>query len=92
MKVAGAEVKDACGNTQLCAGLEAGIEGAVQTDYTLCTERDNEDEWGYFLNLDNRIDCLWAVRHRWPSGARFSMSCYRYQALLLVHANDGYDG
>ena len=40
LKVAGAETKDACGNAQLCAGLEAGIEGAVHTTYTLFAETD----------------------------------------------------
>ena len=29
MKVAGDQTKTACGNLQLCAGLEAGIEGAT---------------------------------------------------------------
>ena len=29
LKVAGTEAKEACGSAQLCAGLEAGIEGAV---------------------------------------------------------------
>ena len=29
MRAAGEQVKTACGNLQLCAGLEAGIEGAT---------------------------------------------------------------
>ena len=31
MRAAGDQVKTACGNLQLCAGLKAGIEGATQT-------------------------------------------------------------
>ena len=29
MKAAGDEAKTACGNLQMCAGLEASIEGAI---------------------------------------------------------------
>ena len=31
MRAAGEQVKTACGNIQLCAGLAAGIEGATHT-------------------------------------------------------------
>ena len=31
MRAAGEQAKTACGNLQLCAGLEAGIEGATHT-------------------------------------------------------------
>ena len=27
---------------------------------------------------------LWAVRHEWPSGARFTYNCYRQWATLVV--------
>ena len=99
LKVAGANTKDACGNVQLCAGLEAGIEGAVPTTHTLFAEKEDEEEWGLLLvnadntfNAGNRIACHWTVQHCWPSGARFSFNCYRHQALLLVRVNDGYAG
>ena len=99
LKVAGAEAKDACGNAQLYTGLEAGIEGVVHTTRTLFAEKEDKEEWGFLLvdtanefNAGNRIACLWTVRHRWPSGARFSMNCYRHQSLLLVRADNGYAG
>ena len=27
---------------------------------------------------------LWTVRHRWPSGARFALNCYKHWAQLLL--------
>ena len=44
LKVACAKSKDACGNSQLCAGLEARIEGAVHAARTLLVEKDDEEE------------------------------------------------
>ena len=33
---------------------------------------------------------LWAVRHEWPSGARFTYNCYRHWATLVVrNTKDG---
>ena len=33
---------------------------------------------------------LWAVRHKWPSGARFTYNCYRHWATLVVrNTEDG---
>ena len=99
LKVAGGEAKEACGNTQLCAGLEAGIEGAVHAARSLWEENEEEEEWGFLLvdaanafNACNRIAAMWTVRHLWPSGARFSYNCYRHHALLVVRATDGHDG
>ena len=97
LKVAGAEAKDACGNTQLCASLEAGIEGVVHAARALYAEKEDKEEWGFLLvdaanvfNTGNRIACLLTARHHWPSGTRFSFNCYRHHALLLVRADDGY--
>ena len=99
LKVASAKAKDACSNAQLCVGLEAGIEGVVHAACTIFFERDNEEEWDFLLvdtakvfNAGNHIACLWMVRHRWPSGAQFSMDFYSHQALLLICINDGYAG
>ena len=95
LKVAGAEAKDVCGNAQLWTGLESGIEGASHITCTLFAERDNKEEWGFLLvdaanafTTGNRITCLWAMRYRCSSGARFSMNYYRHQVLLLVRADD----
>ena len=99
LKVAGVETKDTCGNVQLFAGLETGIVGAMHATRDLCSKKEDKEEWGFLLvdatnafNVGNRIACLWTARYHWPSGARFSFNCYRHQALLLVHADDGYAG
>ena len=62
LKVAGAEAKDACGNAQLCTGLEVGIEGAVHAAQTLFAEKADKEKWRFFLinaanafNAGNRI-------------------------------------
>jgi len=31
---------------------------------------------------------FWTVRHRWPSGARFSFNCYRHSAQLVIRRKD----
>ena len=43
----GKEGKAACGSTQLCAGLEAGIEGAIHSIRKQATEDRSQhyDEW-----------------------------------------------
>ena len=99
LKVTGAEAKDACGNMQMCAGLEAGIEGAVHAAQALYAEKEDKEEWGFLLvdtanafNAGNRITCLWTAPHHWPSGVRFSFNYYSHQALLLVRVDDGYAG
>ena len=76
LKVAGVKAKDACGNAQLCTGIEAGIEGAVHAIRALYAKKEDEEEWRFLLvyatnafNAGNRIACLWTARHRWPSGA-----------------------
>ena len=42
MRAAGDQAKTACGNLQLCAGFEAGIEGATQAVGQRRLERVNE--------------------------------------------------
>ena len=65
LKVTGDEAKDVCGNTQLCAGLKAGIEGAVHVTHTLFAEKDNKEERRFLLvdtanafTAGNQITCL----------------------------------
>ena len=96
IKVAGGQAKDACGTSQLCAGLEAGIEGAVHAVNALWDVHQHDDDWGFLLvdarnafNEGNRIAFLWTVRHRWPAGAKFTFNCYRHWAQLLVRSEDG---
>ena len=81
LKVAGSEAKSACGTTQLAGGLEARIEGAIHTMRVLWEEHRKEEDWGFLLidprnafNEENRTAMLWAVRHKWPSGAQFTLT------------------
>ena len=98
LAVAGHEAKTECGKDQLCAGLEAGIDGGIHAMRRLWDENEGNDEWGFLLvdarnafNEINRTAALWTVRHRWPSGARFTFNCYKYHATLLVRSKDGGD-
>ena len=47
LKCCGEDAKAACGSTQLCAGLEAGIEGALHAVASRATEHDTMEfgEW-----------------------------------------------
>ena len=70
LKVASTEAKDAYGNAQLIAGLEAGIKGAVHTARTLFANKDNEEQWVFLLvdaanafNAGSHITCLSTVQH-----------------------------
>ena len=99
IKVAGGQAKDACGTSQLCAGLEAGIEGAVHAVNALWDVHQHDDDWGFLLvdtrnafNEGNRTAFMWTIRHRWPAGVRFTFNCYRHWAQLLVRSVDGDEG
>ena len=70
LKVAGPEAKTACGTTQLAAGLEAGVEGAIHAMRVLWEDHKKEEDWGFLLidarnafNEENWTAMLWDVRH-----------------------------
>jgi hypothetical protein len=46
---AGQEVKNACGDDQLCAGLEAGIEGGIHAVNQWWKEIELEERNGFLL-------------------------------------------
>jgi hypothetical protein len=46
--VAGAEAKEACSINQLCAGLEAGIEGSIRAMQALWDLHKTEENWETF--------------------------------------------
>ena len=80
--VCGDEAKDACGLDQLCAGLEAGIEGEIHAACLLWQTHEADEERGFLLvhaknafNKGNRINMCWTVRYEWPCGARFTFNC-----------------
>ena len=96
LSVAGAEAKEACGMDQLCAGLEAGTEGGIHAMQNLWDLHQRDEDWGFLLidaknafNELNRTAMLWAVRHEWPSGARFVFNCYRHSSTLVLRGNNG---
>ena len=54
-------------------------------------DHTQEEDCGFLLidahnvfNEENRTDMLWAVRHKWPSGAQFTFNCYLHWATLVV--------
>jgi hypothetical protein len=96
LQAAGKDAKEACGTDQLCAGLEAGLEGGIHAAQHMWDEHHMEEEWGFLLvdarnafNEQNRTGMLWTVRHEWPSGARFAFNCYRHWGTLVIRGNNG---
>ena len=94
--VAGGEAKDECGVDQLCAGLEAGVEGGIHALRLIWELHAQEENWGFLLvdaknafNEGNRTRMVWTIRHTWPSGARSVFNCYRHWAVLVVRAGNG---
>jgi hypothetical protein len=95
--VSGCNAKERCGIDQLCAGLEAGIEGGIHAIDELWRQHEEEEEWGFLLvdaanafNELNRTAMLWTIRHEWPSsGARFAFNCYRHWATLVIRGKGG---
>ena len=94
--VTGAGAKEACGTEQLCGGPEAGIDGGDPRGAAYVEKHDHEEDWGFLLidarnafNEENRTAMLWAVRHKWPSGARFAFNCYYHWSIMAIRAGDG---
>ena len=93
---AGPEAKATCGDDQLCAGLEAGIEGGIHAANQWWKEIELEENNGFLLvdarnafNEMSRAAMLWTVRHEWPSGARFVFNCYKRWAILGIRGQKG---
>jgi hypothetical protein len=87
--IAGGKTKEEYGVDQLCAGLKAGIEVAsmpcvpygtrtrLRRNAFLLVDAKNA------FNEGNRTAMCWTVRHLWPSGARFTLNCYRHWSTLV---------
>ena len=61
--------------------LEAGIKGVIHTVRLLFQQHAHEKYMWFCLidahnalNEENRTAMLWAVRHKWTSGARFEFN------------------
>ena len=88
------DVAEVCGASQLCAGLSAGIEGAVHALNELFDVR-RVDGWGILMvdaknafNSLNRCAALWNVRVLWPRCSRFLFNSYRGWSALVVRGSD----
>ena len=75
----------ACQDDQLCAGLKAGIDGAIHGVQALWDENSSTEEWDFLLvdaknafNEINQVGMLWSVRQLWPSGDFSVFGCYRH--------------
>jgi len=87
-----------CGSDQLCAGLKAGIEGAIHAMNNLFSTHQNESTgWGVLLvdaanafNSLNRTSMLLHARLLWPRCARFLFNTYRGWSLLVLKGSSTY--
>ena len=94
--VAGPLATTECGSDQLCAGMKAGVDGAVHAILVVWVEMD-QDELNSFLVIDaenifnscSRVNMLWNVWHLWPAGARFTFNCYSFATLLIYRNHTG---
>ena len=86
----------ACQDDQLCAGIKAGINGAINGVQALWDENSSMEEW-IFLLIDaknafseiNRVGMIWIVQHLWPSGASFVFNCYRHWSSIVLRNGNG---
>ncbi len=90
------EAQIACGVDQLCAGLQAGIEGGIHAVQQIWESHKEEEDWGFLMidarnafNEINRTTMLWVIRHEWPAGARFCFNCYKHHAILINRGDNG---
>ena len=88
----------ACQDDHLCAGLKAGINGAVQGVQSIWDEKSTTKDWLLLLvdaknafNNINRFRMMWTIRHLWPSGARFLFNFYCHWSLLVLRNGNGVD-
>lgn len=92
----GSEVTEACGQWQLCSGLNCGIEGAIHAmNDTFVKKCHPGSEWGMLLvdannafNSVNRQLALWQARIYWPHCARFLYNTYNGHAELVIRNSD----
>ena len=87
-----------CSSDQLCAGLKAGIDGAIYAmNNLLYTHQDQSSGWGLLLvdaaNAFNSLNCTAMLLHAhllWPRCARFLFNTYRGWLLLVLNGSPDY--
>ena len=96
LKVTGPEATTVCQDGQLFAVLKAVIDSAFHGDQDIWDKNWTMEDWGLLIvetnnafNEVNRFRMLWAVRHLWPSGARFVFNCYRHWSSLVLRKGNG---
>ena len=84
-----------CGSDQLCAGLQAGIEGAIHgMNELFSTHQDRGIGWGVLLvdaanafNFLNRAAMLLHAHVLWPRCACFLFNTYRGWSVLVLRGS-----
>ena len=68
-----------------------GIEVGIHARRLLWHQNSQEEDWGFLLidarnafNEENWTEIIWAVQHKWTSGAQFPFNCYRHWSTLVV--------
>ena len=81
------DAEEVCGSSQLCAGVQCSIEGAIHS----VRDMFNSNDWGLLMvdarnafNSINRSSLLWNVRILWPRASRFVFNTYRGHSPLIV--------
>ena len=74
-----------CQDDKICAGLKAGVDGAVHGVQAIWDENLTMEDLIFLLvdaknafNEINQIGILWTVCNLCPSGACFVFNCYRH--------------
>ena len=84
------DAEEVCGSSQLCAGVQCSIEGAIHS----VRDMFNSNDWGLLMvdarntfNSINRSSLLWNVRILWPRASRFIFNTYRGHSPLIVNGS-----
>ena len=92
------DIEVVCGSDQLCAGLKAGIEGAVHVmSHLYDANIDSIDGWGVLLvdasnalNFLNHISMLLHARVLWPRCSRFFFNTYCGWSVLVLRGSSDF--
>eukprot|EP00957_Ditylum_brightwellii_P084528 6427479-Ditylum_brightwellii.AAC.1 len=93
--VCGANVTEACGAKQLCAGHWLDIEEGIHKMDDLWGDFGDDENWGILLvdarNAFNKLNCmamLWHAGHIWTAGSQYSFNMYLHWKMLVVRGGN----